>query len=67
MILNAHAGTKYGIPFPVFLPRFVRQRAGELPRSSRAGRVRTVRHPNLDRERDFKILSIFLPSLARVP
>ena len=50
MILNAHAGTKYGVSFPVLVPRQLRragrQRAGDPPR---AGRLRLVRHPDLDR------------------
>ena len=32
MILNAHAGTKYGIPFPVYLPRVVRHAAARTSR-----------------------------------
>ena len=50
MILNAHAGTKYGVSFPGVVPRRVRregrQRAGDPARDRR---VRMVRHPDLDR------------------
>ena len=50
MILNAHAGTKYGVSFPGAVPRRVRrarrQRAGDPARDRR---VRLVRHPDLDR------------------
>jgi hypothetical protein len=50
MILNAHAGTKYGVSFPVLcrasFRRQGRERAGT---AARAGRLRLVRHPDLDR------------------
>src|SRR6267378_906998 len=39
MLLNAHAGAQYGIPFPVF---------------ARARRLRLVRHSNLDRRRSYQ-------------
>ncbi len=50
MILNAHAGTKYGIPFPVFCRASFGTRGANIPALMRAlGRVRLVRHSNLDR------------------
>ncbi len=52
MVANAHAGTKYGIPFPVYCRAIVRhpggQRAGP---AAGPGRLRLVRHPDLDRRR----------------
>ena len=52
MILNAHAGTKYGVSFPGAVPRELRrerrQRAGD---PARARRLRLVRHPDVDRRR----------------
>jgi len=51
MLLNAHAGAQYGIPFPVSreLPSCSwRQRPGD---PSRAGRLWMVRHSDLDRRR----------------
>ena len=50
MLLNAHAGAKYGIPFPVSGARVVRSaRRERARRSAGAGRLRMVRHSNLDR------------------
>ena len=50
MVLNAHAGTKYGIPFPVFCRASVRHARRKRPRAvARAGGVRMVRHPDVDR------------------
>ena len=50
MLLNAHAGTKYGIPFPGFRASLLRCAWRKRSRrSARAGRLRMVRHPNLDR------------------
>ena len=50
MILNAHAGTKYGVSFPVLCRASFgvtrRERAGD---PARARRVRLVRHPDVDR------------------
>ncbi len=50
MVLNAHAGTKYGVSFPVLcrasLRRPRRQRAGDAARDRR---LRLVRHPDVDR------------------
>ena len=50
MVLNAHAGTKYGIPFPVYCRASFgilrRERAGA---AAGAGGLRLVRHSNLDR------------------
>ncbi len=52
MILNAHAGTRYGIPFPVFCRASFgtqgRERAGV---DARVCRLRLVRHPDVDRRR----------------
>src|SRR5829696_2409505 len=46
MLLNAHAGTKYGVPFPVF----VRGEGGQLCGYSQgAGGLRLVRHTDLAR------------------
>ena len=50
MLLNAHAGTKYGIPFPGVRARFVRSaRRERARRAASPGRVRMVRHSDLDR------------------
>ena len=50
MVLNAHAGTKYGIPFPVYCRRVVRDSRGERAGAAAGIRgLRLVRHPNLDR------------------
>ena len=50
MILNAHAGTKYGVSFPVLCRASFgvqgRQRAGDAARDRR---LRLVRHPDVDR------------------
>src|SRR6476646_2176949 len=49
MLLNGHARTKYGIPFPVFA-RGPRCAWSELRRdSARVDRVCLVRHPDVDR------------------
>ena len=50
MLLNAHAGTRYGIPFPVFIRAPFGVRGANLPAHS-ASRccMRMVRHPVLDR------------------
>ena len=52
MLLNSHAGTKYGIPFPVFARASFGLR-GSQPGGRAAGpdRVRLVRDPDLDRRR----------------
>ena len=66
MILNAHAGTLYGIPFPVYCrASFGTDRRERAGRSPRAGGVRLVRHPDLDWRRgdlqnlrdDFRVAS----------
>ena len=50
MVLNAHAGTKYGIPFPVFVrASFRRARRQHSGGAARAGGLRLVRHSDLDR------------------
>ena len=52
MILNAHAGTRYGIPFPVLMPRLVRHSRRQRPRAhARVRRLRLVWNPDLDRRR----------------
>ena len=48
MVLNAHAGTKYGVPFPGLRPRLLRRAWGQLRGDSPgAGGLRLVRHPDL--------------------
>ena len=51
MLLNSHAGTKYGIPYPVFarVLRAARRQPGGDPAGTH--RVRMVRYPDLDRRR----------------
>ena len=50
MLLNAHAGTRYGIPFPVFVRASFGVRGANIPAVlARACRLRLVRHSNLDR------------------
>ena len=50
MILNAHAGTKYGIPFPVYCRAAVRHPRRQRPgAAARPRRLRLVRHPDVDR------------------
>ena len=49
MLLNAHAGAKYGIPFPVSSALVRRARRQHSRRAARPGRLRMVRHPDLDR------------------
>ena len=50
MILNAHAGTKYGVSFPGAVPRQLRREGRERPGDpARARRLRLVRHPDVDR------------------
>ncbi len=52
MLLNSHPGAKYGIPFPGSGSRFVRSAGRKRRRgSARAGRLRMVRHSDLDRRR----------------
>ena len=52
MILNAHAGTRYGIPFPVYCRAAFGMRGANVPAlAARARRLRLVRHPDLDRRR----------------
>ena len=52
MVLNAHAGTKYGIPFPVYCRAQFRHSRGERSGAAAgARRLRLVRHSNLDRRR----------------
>ena len=52
MLLNSHAGTKYGIPYPVFArASFGAARRQPAGRPAGAGRLRLVRHPDLDRRR----------------
>jgi NCS1 family nucleobase:cation symporter-1 len=50
MLLNAHAGAKYGIPFPVFVrASFGDARRQHPGRAARPGGLRMVRHSKLDR------------------
>ena len=50
MVLNAHAGTKYGIPFPVYCrASFGILRGERAGPAAGAGRLRLVRHPDVDR------------------
>ena len=50
MILNAHAGTKYGVSFPVLCRASFGVRGANVPGDpAGAGRVRLVRHPDVDR------------------
>jgi hypothetical protein len=50
MLLNAHAGTKYGIPFPVFVRASFGIRWRQRSRHpSRSRRLRLVWHSDLDR------------------
>ncbi len=52
MVLNAHAGTKYGIPFPIYCRASFGILGANVPAlSARPGRLRLVRHPDLDRRR----------------
>src|SRR5437762_7477348 len=66
MILNAHAGTKYGIPFPVFCRASFGTRGANIPALMRAlvacgwFGIQTWIGGNAI----YKILSIFWPSLA---
>ena len=50
MILNAHAGTKYGVSFPVLCRASFGVKGANVPAMLRAHRrVRLVRHPDVDR------------------
>ena len=50
MVLNAHAGTKYGISFPGAVPRELRRARRQHPGdAARDRRLRMVRHPDVDR------------------
>src|SRR4051794_16641669 len=52
MILNAHAGTRYGIPFPVYCRSSFGTWGGERSGTpARVRRVRVVRHSDVDRWR----------------
>jgi len=67
MILNAHAGTKYGIPFPVFCRASFGTRGANIPALMRAFvacgwfGIQTWIGGNAI----YKIMSVFWPSLAR--
>ena len=67
MILNAHAGTKYGIPFPVFCRASFGTRGANIPALLRAlvacgwFGIQTWIGGNAI----YKILAIFLPSLGQ--
>ncbi len=50
MLLNAHAGAKYGIPFPVLVRASFGVRGANIPAVlARAGGLRVVRDSDLDR------------------
>ena len=50
MVLNGHAGARYGIPFPVFArASFGTARREHAGAAARDRRLRLVRHPDLDR------------------
>ena len=52
ILLNAHPGTKYGIPFPVFARAAFGTLGANVPGAdARARRLRLVRHPGVDRRR----------------
>src|SRR3954447_10381621 len=67
MVLNAHAGTRYGIPFPVFCRASFGTRGANIPALMRAFvacgwfGIQTWIGGNAI----FKILSVFVPSLGR--
>src|SRR6202045_3211325 len=69
MILNAHAGTKYGIPFPVFCRASFGTRGANIPALMRAFvacgwfGIQTWIGGNAI----FKIMLVFMPSLAQTP
>ncbi len=52
MVLNGHAGARYGIPFPIFARSSFGIRGANIPALLRAiVGLRMVRHPDLDRRR----------------
>src|SRR3982750_1460553 len=69
MILNAHAGTRYGIPFPVFCRASFGTRGANIPALMRAlvacgwFGIQTW----IGGDAIFKIMSVFAPSLAHAP
>src|SRR5947207_1975097 len=69
MILNAHAGTRYGIPFPVFCRASFGTRGANIPALMHAFvacgwfGIQTWIGGNAI----YKIMSVFAPSLATVP
>src|ERR1700736_6791654 len=69
MILNAHAGTRYGIPFPVFCRASFGTRGANIPALMRAFvacgwfGIQTWIGGNAI----YKIMSVFMPSLAQTP
>src|SRR5947209_7123191 len=69
MILNAHAGTKYGIPFPVFCRASFGTRGANIPALMRAlvacgwFGIQTWIGGNAI----YKIMSVFVPSLGQWP
>ena len=70
MILNAHAGTRYGIPFPVFCRASFGTRRKYPRADARLCRLRLVWHPDLDRrQRDLQDPDVFFPvaSARRAP
>jgi NCS1 family nucleobase:cation symporter-1 len=69
MILNAHAGTKYGIPFPIFCRASFGTRGANIPAIMRAlvacgwFGIQTWIGGNAI----YKIMSVFVPSLGQSP
>jgi NCS1 family nucleobase:cation symporter-1 len=69
MILNAHAGTRYGIPFPVYCRASFGIRGANVPALMRAlvacgwFGIQTW----IGGDAIYKILAVFLPSIARAP
>jgi NCS1 family nucleobase:cation symporter-1 len=69
MVLNAHAGTRYGIPFPVFCRASFGTKGANVPALLRAlvacgwFGIQTWIGGNAI----FKILAVFIPSLAATP
>jgi NCS1 family nucleobase:cation symporter-1 len=69
MILNAHAGTRYGIPFPVYCRASFGLRGANVPAIFRAMvacgwfGIQTW----IGGEAIYKILCVFIPSLAKSP
>ena len=70
MILNAHAGHEVRHPVPGLLPGLVRDAGRQRPGDAAgAGRLRLVRHPDLDRRRarSTRSLAIYVPGWEHSP